>query len=147
MRKREIPYCFQRQIYKRMGIGIVFALICLIMFCNIHNEKMFLSAMLVGLILLFDILYLYIKALKGGYVRLQGPCVRVDNTGIRKCAKYIYIKIEQGTLRVPVKEAVKDILPGDMITVYMDLRTLVYQQGDIYLINDYYVMDHRRVNC
>lgn len=147
MQKREIPYCFQKQIYKRMGVGFVFSIICLILFCNLHDEKMFLSAALVGTIILFDILYLYIKAVKGEYVRLQGPCIRIDNTGIRKRAKYIFIEIEQGTLRIPVKEAVSDIVPGDMITVYMGLRTLVYQQDNIYLINDYYVMDHKRANC
>lgn len=142
MQKKEIPECFKRQIYKRMGIGMAFTIICLIMFCNIKSEKLFLSAFMVGIIILLDILYLYIRAVKGEYVRLQGPCIRTEQAGIGKKQNYIYIEIEQGTLRIPAKEVVSNILPGDMITVYMGLRTLVYQQGDIYLVNNYYVMDH-----
>ena len=39
-----------------------------------------------------------------------------------------------------------DILPGDIITVYMVYRAMVYQQDDLYILNDYYVMDHNRNN-
>ena len=146
MQKKEIPYCFQKQIYKRMALGAVFTTLCFIMFCNVHNERLFMSALLVGFILLFDILYLYIRAVKGEYVRLQGTCLKTESTGIRKKNQYIYLQIDQGILKVPAKESIKDIMPGDMITVYMGLRTLVYQQDDMYLIYNYYVLDHKRKN-
>lgn len=146
MQKKEIPYCFQRQIYKRMGIGIVFLIICFVMFFNVRNEKLFMSAVLVGTILLCDIFYLYFRAIKGKYLRLQGPCIKTESSGVKQQIKYIYMKIEQGTLRIPAREVISDILPGDMITVYMALSTPVYQQGDIYLVNNYYVMDHSKIS-
>lgn len=142
MKNKEIPYCFQRQIYKRMSIGIAFIIICLIMFSNIYSEKLFMSAFLIGLIILLDILYFYIRAVKGEFVRLQGTCVRTETKGIGKRLKYIYMEMEQGIMRIPVKENIRDIHPGDIITVYMGLATLVYQQENLYIINDYYVMDH-----
>lgn len=144
MQKKEMPYCFQRQINKRLIVGTVYIILCLIMFCNIHNEKMFMSAVLIGIIILSDIVYLYLTAVKGEYIRLQGVCLKTEKTGFRKQTRYIYMKIEQGVLRIPAKENAVDIAPGDTITVYMGLRTIVYQQSDMYIINNYYVMDHSK---
>ena len=137
-----IPEAFKKQIMKRFVFVLIFLAISIRAAANGMEWRMFLSAVLCGCAMLISTIHLYKKALAGRYIRLQGSCIKIEYSGFRKRIKYIYLKLEKGVIRIPVKERINNLVTGDTVTVYFSNMEIVYQEDDLFMISDYYALEY-----
>lgn len=88
--------------------------------------------------------WLFVQAAGGNYMRLQGQCIRIDTAGLRKRVRAVYLALEQGTVKIPVRYRISKLSEGDTIVVYVAEKTPVYERDGEYIIGNYYAMEIRR---
>ena len=81
---------------------------------------------------------------KGNFISVRGVCRQIETTGIRKRIRNVYIDTEPYTLKLPVRQRIKNLNKGDTVIVYLSEKTPVYEQGDGYMICSYYALEIRK---
>ena len=56
---------------------------------------------------------------EGNFISVRGVCRQVEAAGIRKRIKNIYIDTEPYTLKLPVRQRIRNLNMGDTIIVYL----------------------------
>ena len=76
-------------------------------------------------------------------MRLQGECVQIETTGLRKRIRFIYLALEQGIVKVSVRHRIRKLVEGDIVTIYVAEQTPVYEKEGVYIISSYYALETR----
>lgn len=140
----KMPKALQRQVLFRSGGGGLFLMILLFLMTGNRDLYLLLPCVLCMFWLAGSGLWLFLQAAGGNYMRLQGQCIRIDTSGLRKRVHAVHLALEQGTVKIPVRYRINRLSEGDIIVVYVAEKTPVYERDGEYIIGNYYAMEIRR---
>ena len=75
------------------------------------------------------------------YVVIEGKCIEIETTRIKKRIKSVCLDTRKGRVRVIVHYKLNTVESGDYITVYMPMSAAVYEHNREFVVNEYYVVD------
>lgn len=138
---KQLPQALQKQIiYRFLFGGIFLALFFIILIC-FRDYYLYIPAIFFALFLIVNGAFLLYNCIKGDYLCVEGICKRVEVTGFRKRIKSIYADVGDNTLRIMIKQRLKNVAVGDTIVVYLAEKTPVYDQDGGYMINSYHALE------
>lgn len=136
----KMPKALQRQVLFRSGGGGLFLMILLFLITGSRDLYLLLPCVLCMFWLAGSGFWLFLQTAEGNYMRLQGQCIRIDTSGLRKRVQAVHLALEQGTVKIPVRYRISRLSEGDIIVVYVAEKTPVYERDGEYIIGNYYAM-------
>lgn len=136
----KMPKALQRQVLFRSGGGGLFLMMLLFLMTGSRDLYLLLPCVLCMIWLAGSGFWLFLQAAEGNYMRLQGQCIRIDTSGLRKRVQAVHLALEQGTVKIPVRYRISKLSEGDTIVVYVAEKTPVYERDGEYIIGNYYAM-------
>lgn len=140
----KMPKALQRQVLFRYGGGGLFLMILLFLMTGSRDLYLLLPCVLCMIWLSGSGFWLFLQAAEGNYMRLQGQCIRIDTSGLRKRVRAVHLALEQGTVKIPIRYRISKLSEGDTIVIYVTEKTSVYERDEEYIIGNYYAMEIRR---
>lgn len=138
---QKLPPALQKQVLFRMGSGVLFFMLFLIIRSSIKDLYFILPCVLCGVWLFGSGIWLLHQGAAGDYIRLQGECVQVDTVGLRKRVIALYIALETGIVKITVRQRIRKLRTGDTVIVYLTEKTPVYEKEGICIIGSYLALE------
>ena len=141
---KHLPLPIQKQLLLRFVGGIIFIILFAIMMIMSKDFTLSLPALVVSIFLLINVVVIYHTFSNNKYIAVEGTCLRVDETEIRKRIKAIYLAADEGILKIQIKHKPPKIKEGSRVTVYMSPSTPIYEKDDIMILNNYFAIEQRK---
>lgn len=143
MRKKfeKLPQALQKQILFRSGGSVLLWLIALAVLVNFRDVYLFLPCLLCAGCLTIESIRMACHIAEGRYIHLQGECIQMDRTGLRRKISSLYLALEAGVVKVPVRKRIRNIEKGIIVSVYVACDIPVYEKDGVYIVNSYYAME------
>lgn len=141
---QSLPSPIQKQVILRLGGGLLFMILFIIMLIMSRDFTMSLPALVVAVFLFINVGVILYTFLKGKYISVEGTCLRLDTTEIRKRAKALYIAVDEGVVKIQLKHKIPKAEIGNRIIVYLSEKAPVYEKDDILILNNYYSIEIRK---
>lgn len=143
MRERfgKLPQALQKQVLFRSGASALFWLLFIIILISFRDIYLLLPCLLLAGYLIGSSIWLFYQSVAGNYMHLQGKCIRLETIGIRKKVRSIHLALEQGIVKIPVRQRIRRLSEGDTVSIYVAEKTPVYEQDGLYIIGSYYAME------
>lgn len=143
MRERfgKLPQALQKQVLFRSGASVLFWLLFIIILISFRDIYLILPCLLLAGYLTCSSIWLFFQSVAGNYMHLQGECIRLETIGIRKRVRSIHLALEQGIVKIPVRQRIRRLSEGDTVSIYVAEKTPVYERDGIYIISSYYAME------
>ena len=140
--RSKMPSSLSKLIITKFIVGGIF-LIGLILICIFFNDKMFLALApgAFAMFILGDAVVTLYNCLTDNYVVVEGKCIEIETTRIKKRIKSVCLDTRKGRVRVIVHYHLNTVGSGDYVTVYMPLNASVYENNREYVLNEYYAVD------
>ena len=138
---KDAPITLKRQIYKRMGVGILFLILGIITW-TVSKDFMFTIPCFIGSVFfaLNGAGVLFASLLKR-YIVLSGECVRLEQTRFLKRTKVVYLITDYGKVKLPIRRNIHGLQIGVQVRCYISLKTSVYEYGGVQTVSDYYAIE------
>lgn len=133
-RFKRLPEALQKQVIYRLGAGVIF-------FRDIY---LLLPALCFAVFFILNGLWVFFETDAGKYVVVEGRCTGIERTPLRKRIKNIHIETDDITVKVIVKQRMKQLAIGDNIRVYVFEKTPVYDQEQCKLLCSYLALEKTR---
>lgn len=143
MRKRfgRIPQALQKQVLFRSGGSVLFWVLFIIILSSFRDIYLLLPCLLLACYLTGGSIWLFYQSVAGNYMHLQGECICLETMGIRKKVRSVHLALEQGIVKIPVRQRIRRISEGNTVSIYVAEKTPVYERDGIYIIGSYYAME------
>lgn len=143
MRERfgKMPQALQKQVLFRFGGSVLFWALFIIILSSFRDIYMILPCLLFAGYLTGSSIWLFCQTVAGNYMHLQGECIRMETTGLRKRVRSVSLALEQGIVKIPVRQRIRRLSEGDTVSIYVAEKTPVYERDGTYIISSYYAMD------
>ncbi len=143
MRERfgKMPQALQKQVLFRSGVSFLFWLLFIIILISFQDIYLILPCLLLACYLTGSSIWLFYQSVAGNYMHLQGECIRLETIGIRKRVRSVHLALEQGIVKIPVRQRIRRLSEGDTVNIYVAEKTPVYERDGIYIISSYYAME------
>lgn len=137
----DVPTVLKKQIYKRMGLGVLFFILGVITWI-VSKDFMFAIPCLIGAVVfvLNGVSVLFASLLKR-YIVLSGECESVEQTRFLKRTKAVYLATDYGTVKLPIRRNIHGLQIGVQVRCYISLKTFVYEYGGVQTVSDYYAIE------
>ena len=137
----DMPTVLKRQIYKRMGLAILFFILGVITWI-VSKDFMFAIPCLIGAVVfvLNGVNVLFASLLKR-YIVLSGECESMEQTRFLKRTKAVYLATDYGTVKLPIRRNIRNMKIGVQVRCYISLKTSVYEYGGVQTVSDYYAIE------
>ncbi len=128
MRKKfgQMPQALQKQVLLRSGGSVLFWLLFIVIMASFRDIYLMLPCLLLAGYLTGSSIWLFFQAVAGNYMHLQGECIRLETVGIRKRICSVHLALEQGIVKIPVRQRIKRLSEGDTVGIYVAEKTPVY---------------------
>jgi len=136
-----IPEPLQKQVYIRLGFTVVFLILFLITLFMLFDGLIVAPFIVLSIFNLISAVHVYDCAAKGNYAQIEGSCIEVNNSTIRKRIKSITLKTEAHTVQMNIKNTRQRIQKGMIITVFVSTNTPVYEKHGIMMLYNYIAID------
>ena len=125
---RQFPQVLQKQILIRLTAGIVSLLMLVIILLYRGGIELMFPCIGFSSVFFISALQLYARCDEKNYVVINGTCMEIEKTGLRRKVKDIYVKEDQFTVRI-VRPSMKlrSLNVGDRITIYLADNAPVYE--------------------
>lgn len=122
----EIPRPLQKQILLRL-LGAVLGLFLLILFLIVYKDWRFWTpCVILTVMCLASAGTLFFRCVLGKYVVVEGICMDIDKSLLRKRIKAIYIRNDQFSIKIVNAKRIRNLSIGDTVTVYVADNSAVY---------------------
>lgn len=143
-RFKRLPEALQKQVIYRLGAGVIF-LLCTILILIFHRDiYLLLPSLCFAVFFVLNGLWVFLEIDAGKYVVVEGCCTGIERTPLRKRIKNIHIETDDITVKVIVKQRMKQLAIGDNIRVYVFEKTPVYDQEQCKLLCSYLALEKTR---
>lgn len=145
MRKKfgQMPQVLQKQVLFRSGSSVLFWLLFIVIMTSFRDIYLMLPCLLLAGYLMGSSIWLFYQSAAGNYMHLQGECIRLETVGIRKRVRSVHLALEQGIVKITVRQRIRRLSEGDTVSIYVAEKTPVYERDGIYTISSYYAMEFR----
>ncbi len=141
---KNIPEPLQKQILYRIGTGAAALLLTASLFLYAMNPFSIVSCAGIMVFCGISSFVLFRKAVIGEYVVVNGECLKVTLTSVRKRVRAITFLTGDGqTLQVTVKQRLKKIRVGVAVTLYVAANMPVYEKDGMHLLYSYLALETR----
>lgn len=143
MRERfgKLPQALQKQVLFRSGVSFLFWLLFIIILISFRDIYLLLPCLLLAGYLTGSSIWLFYQSVAGNYMHLQGECICLETVGIRKRVRSVHLVLEQGIVKIPIRQRIRRLSEGDTVSIYVAEKTPVYERDGIYIISSYYAME------
>lgn len=124
--------------------GIGFWLLFLVIQCCFGSINFSLPCLMFGTVMIVSAGLLLYNCIRGNFVCVQGVCVQVEVSGIRKRIKSFCLDTGQKLLKVSVCRKIYNLDKGDTVTVYLSDKAPVYEREGGCIICSYYALAVRK---
>lgn len=138
---KNLPEALQKQVIIRLGASIASLLLAVAILAV--NHDLYLTVTFIAFWLFFGIngTLLIFRLVNGKYVVIEGRCNEVERTVIRKKPKSICFLVEDQTVKLQIRQKMRDISIGDFIRVYVADNTPVYQDSGCQILGGYLAIE------
>lgn len=136
-----MPQALQKQVLFRSGTSVLFWLLFIIILSSFQDIYLIVPCLLLAGYLTGSSVWLFFQSVAGNYMHLQGECVRLETIGIRKKVRSVHLALEQGIVKIPVRQRIRKLSEGDTVSIYVAEKTPVYERDGRYIISSYYAME------
>lgn len=137
----KLPQALQKQVLFRSGVSVLFWSLFIIILISFQDIYLILPCLLLAGYLTGSSIWLFFQSVAGNYMHLQGECIRLETIGIRKRVRSVHLALEQGIVKIPVRQRIRRLSEGDTVSIYVAEKTPVYEQDGLYIIGSYYAME------
>lgn len=137
----KLPQALQKQVLFRSGVSVLFWSLFIIILISFQDIYLILPCLLLAGYLTGSSIWLFFQSVAGNYMHLQGECIRLETIGIRKKVRSVHLALEQGIVKIPVRQRIRRLSEGDTVSIYVAEKTPVYEQDGLYIIGSYYAME------
>lgn len=143
MRERfeKMPQALQKQVLFRFGGSVLLWVLFIIILSSFRDIYLILPCLLLAGYLTGSSIWLFYQSVAGNYMHLQGECIRLETIGIRKRVRSLHLALEQGIVKISVRQRIRRLSEGDTVSIYVAEKTPVYERDGIYIISSYYAME------
>lgn len=139
-----LPMTIQKQVIIRYGAAAVSLILLVISLLMAENPYLPLSLALIFAFFLFSASHLLYLALSGHLVEISGECIRLERTPIRRRLKALYLQVETQVVRFQITGKLRDVEPGDLVTVYASDSAPVYENEGYQQLSSYLAINIQR---
>lgn len=136
-----LPQALRKQVLIRTLLGAGFLILFFVILASFRDFYFSIPCLLLSAVLLGNGGWLLVQGIRKNYIRLEGVCDKIETAGIRKRVRSIRILLEQDTLKIPIRQGMKQLAVGDTVIVYLSDRTPVYEQEGGYMICSYFALE------
>lgn len=140
---RHIPVPLQKQIAVRLGLAIAALLLFCIMLYMTRDAFSVLPCIVLSAFCAVNAWALYCRSVRGGYVILHGICESVELTTIKKRIKAVRLVTEEHTVRIAMKQRLRQIAVGTVLTLYVSDSAMVEESDGVLTLHQYLAIDYR----
>lgn len=137
---KALPMPLQKQVVFQFGAGIVFMLLMVLIWILFSDVYFALPCLLLSWFLLVNSIRLFFKGSNGSYICIRGTCVQIETFGFRKSIKSIEIAFDGYLVKIPIRQRMKRLSTGDIVSVYLSEKAPVFEQDGAYLVCSYYAL-------
>lgn len=137
----KLPQALQKQVLFRSGVSVLFWSLFIIILISFQDIYLILPCLLLAGYLTGSSIWLFFQSVAGNYMHLQGEYIRLETIGIRKRVRSVHLALEQGIVKIPVRQRIRRLSEGDTVSIYVAEKTPVYEQDGLYIIGSYYAME------
>ena len=135
------PNTLKKQLYKRLGVGVLFCLLGIIMWA-VSKDIIFALPCFIGMIYFaLNGLQVLMSTLFGRYVVLSGECESIEQTRILKRMKSVYLRTEYGTVKIAIRRNMRRLQIGSQLRCFISVKASVYQYDGVQVVSDYYAIE------
>lgn len=135
------PNALKKQIYKRLGVGVLFCLLGIITWA-VSKDIIFALPCFIGMIFfVLNGLQVLMATLLGKYVVLSGECESLEQTRILKRTKAVYLRTEYGTVKIAIRRNMRRLQIGSQFRCFISVKASVYQYDGLQVVSDYYAIE------
>lgn len=135
------PNALKKQIYKRLGVGVLFCLLGIITWAT-SKDFIFALPCFIGMIFfVLNGLQVLMSTLFGRYVVLSGECESLEQTRIFKRTKSVYLRTEYGTVKIAIRRNMRRLQIGSQLCCFISAKAAVYRYDGVQVVSDYYALD------
>ena len=138
---KEVPNVLKKQIFKRIGMGIVFALLGVITWIASKEFLFALPCLVAMAVLIFSGLGVLFVAITKRYVIVSGECVDVEYTRILKRTKAVYLQTDYGVVKLLIRGKRTKVELGSTVLCYISSEASVYEYNGVKTVGDYYAVE------
>lgn len=143
-RFKQLPEVLQKQVIYRLGAGIIFLLCTILILFFSRDIYLLLPSLGFSSFFILNGLWVFLETDAGKYVVVEGYCTGIERTSLRKRIKNIHIETDDITVKVIVKQRMKQLAIGDNIRIYVFEKTPVYDQEQCKLLCSYLALEKTR---
>lgn len=137
----EIPIALKKQILKRIGIGIFFAVISVITWAVSKEFLFVLPGLTATVFFIINGVGVLFATITKKYVVLSGECESLDQTRLMKRTKAAYLVTDYGEVKIPIRNKLRRLQIGSQVRCYISLKTSVYEYDGVQIVSDYYAVE------
>lgn len=141
---KQLPMAIQKQVAFRAVASILFLLAAILIFVLYKDLYFLIPCYAFSAFFGINSSLLFIRAIEGRYLVVEGVCSVIERTALRRKIKTIYFQSEPYTVKVMIQQRVKHIEVGDTIQVYVADNAPVYDQEHCKLICSYLAIENIR---
>jgi len=127
----------QKQILIRMGVSALSSILAVALSVITGDIYLWLPCAAAAVIFTVSAFLLFRRVVLGEYVVIDGECVDVGLTPIKRRVKYIVLLTDGSHLKVMLRSRRRSYKAGAKIRLYVAISTPVYTQDDILLLYNY----------
>lgn len=141
---KDLPETLQKQIVLRLA-ACALSLLLFVVTLAVYRD-LYLCLPFAVFCLFFGAFgaLLFFRAVDGKFVVVEGQCSKVERTAIRKKPRTIYFVSEPHSVKLQVRQRIKNIEAGDSITVYVSENAPVYQEEGCQILSGYLAIEIRK---
>lgn len=138
---RQLPAVLRVQILLRAGSGVVAAILFAAILAYSREFTFALPCLILSVFLFVNGAVMTYNIFVGSFICIHGVCTTIETTGFRKRIKTVIADFDGQRVVIPVKQRIRQILPGKNITVYLSDKTPVYEKDGDYYVYSYYALE------
>ena len=139
-----LPEALQKQLIIRFGAGSVFLILTILILVLYKDVYLLIPCLVFAAFFYVNGIYVWHTVTENRYIILEGLCSSVDKTPLRKRVKNIYLETEAGTVKIVIRQCIKQMEKGDNIRVYISKHTPVYEHDQCKVLCSYLALEKMR---
>lgn len=140
----DLPEALQKQLIIRFGAGSVFLILTILILVLYKDIYLLIPCLVFAAFFYVNGIYVWHTVTGNRYIILEGLCSSVDKTPLRKRVKNIYIETETGTVKIVIRQCIKQMEKGDTVRVYISKNTPVYEHDQCKVLCSYLALEKMR---
>ena len=139
---KQIPEALQKQILYRFGYGTVILIVTIILLFYTMELFSILACVFIMMFFFANSFLLFRRAVIGDYVIIRGECLGITQSVMKRRTKMIIIHTENNcTLKVMIKQRLKNFKVGSKIIFYVASNVPIYEKEGVHLLYSYLAFD------